>query len=308
MNQKVPVSRGNIVFTYTILVFIWATTPLAIVWSVHDLHVMWAMVIRFFIALPLAALLLLLLRVKLPVHKVALHSYIAGSFSLIGSQIFTYAATGYLSSGIIALMFGLAPIMAGLIGRFLFKQHLYSMQWLGMGIAVAGLSIICLGGNTGQQVHPVGILLMLLSVFNYALSIFWVKKVNAQVEPMAQATGSIIVSVLGCMLLLPFIWQYAPRHIPDTKSLMALFYTVIMASLVAMFCYFKLVQNIQATTLSLTNVMTPMLAILIGSVLNHEKLTVMIFVGATVLLSGLFLYFYRDIKASRELAQKIKSN
>ncbi len=273
MNQKVPVSRGNIVFTYTILVFIWATTPLAIVWSVHDLHVMWAMVIRFFIALPLAALLLLLLR-----------------------------------SGIIALMFGLAPIMAGLIGRFLFKQHLYSMQWLGMGIAVAGLSIICLGGSTGQQVHPVGILLMLLSVFNYALSIFWVKKVNAQVEPMAQATGSIIVSVLGCMLLLPFIWQYAPRHIPDTKSLMALFYTVIMASLVAMFCYFKLVQNIQATTLSLTNVMTPMLAILIGSVLNHEKLTVMIFVGATVLLSGLFLYFYRDIKASRELAQKIKSN
>jgi len=293
MNQKVPVSRGNIVFTYTILVFIWATTPLAIVWSVHDLHVMWAMVIRFFIALPLAALLLLLLRVKLPIHKVALHSYIAGSFSLIGSQIFTY---------------GLAPIMAGLIGRFLFKQHLYSMQWLGMGIAVAGLSIICLGGNTGQQVHPVGILLMLLSVFNYALSIFWVKKVNAQVEPMAQATGSIIVSVLGCMLLLPFIWQYAPSHIPDTKSLMALFYTVIMASLVAMFCYFKLVQNIQATTLSLTNVMTPMLAILIGSVLNHEKLTVMIFVGATVLLSGLFLYFYRDIKASRELAQKIKSN
>ncbi|WP_144576882.1 EamA family transporter, partial [Siminovitchia fortis] len=97
--------------------------------------------------------------------------------------IFTYAATGYLSSGIIALMFGLAPIMAGLIGRFLFKQHLYSMQWLGMGIAVAGLSIICLGGSTGQQVHPVGILLMLLSVFNYALSIFWVKKVNAQVEP-----------------------------------------------------------------------------------------------------------------------------
>ena len=48
MNQKVPVSRGNIVFTYTILVFIWATTPLAIVWSVHDLHVMWAMVIRFY--------------------------------------------------------------------------------------------------------------------------------------------------------------------------------------------------------------------------------------------------------------------
>ena len=78
---------------------------------------MWAMVIRFY-SFTTSSSLLLLLRVKLPIHKVALHSYIAGSFSLIGSQIFTYAATGYLSSGIIALMFGLAPIMAGLIGRF----------------------------------------------------------------------------------------------------------------------------------------------------------------------------------------------
>ena len=175
-----------------------------------------------------------------------------------------------------------------------------------MGIAVAGLSIICLGGSTGQQVHPVGILLMLLSVFNYALSIFWVKKVNAQVEPMAQATGSIIVSVLGCMLLLPFIWQYAPRHIPDTKSLMALFYTVIMASLVAMFCYFKLVQNIQATTLSLTNVMTPMLAILIGSVLNHEKLTVMILWVLLYCYQDFFFTFIVILRQVVNLPRKLK--
>lgn len=64
-------------------------------------------------------------KTSFPTHKQALHSYFAGSFSLIGSQIFTYAATQYLSSGMIALMFGLAPIMAGLIGRFAFGQHLF---------------------------------------------------------------------------------------------------------------------------------------------------------------------------------------
>lgn len=307
MTVQPAASGSNIIATYVVLVFIWATTPLAIVWSVHDLHVMWAMVIRFFIAFPLAALLLLILKVRFPLNKTALHSYVAGSFSLIGSQIFTYAATSYLSSGIIALMFGLAPIMAGLIGSFLFKQRLYTLQWIGMAIAVLGLGIICLGGDSSQQIQPLGIMLMLLSVFNYALSIFWVKKVNAQIEPMAQATGSILVSLLGCIVLLPFIWSYAPTHIPEGKSLLALLYTVVMASLVAMFCYFKLVQKIQATTLSLTNVMTPMLAIFIGAVFNHEKLSVMIFVGASVLIAGLLLYFYKDIQASRALAQKVKS-
>ncbi|NNH24951.1 DMT family transporter [Acinetobacter terrestris] len=299
-------SKANIVSTYALLVFIWATTPLAIVWSVSDLHLMWALVLRFFIALPLAIALLLILKVKFPTDQNSWHSYLAGSFSLMGSQIFTYIATSYLSSGIIALMFGLAPIMAGLIGRFGFKQSLSRLQWLGMLIAVAGLAIICFGGEN-QHVNPIGIGLMLLSVFTYALSIFWVKKVNANIDPVAQATGSIFVSTVAAICIVPFIWQYAPTHIPNAKSLLALLYAVVMASLIAMFCYFKLVQNIQATTLSLTTVMTPMIALFIGAVLNNESLSAMVFVGAFILLLGLFVYFYRDLQASRKLAHKIKS-
>lgn len=299
-------SQTNLALTYALLVFIWATTPLAIVWSVSDLHLMWALLLRFFIALPLAVILLLILRTPFPTHRQAVHSYIAGSFSLIGSQIFTYAATQYLSSGMIALMFGLAPIMAGLIGRFAFGQQLYKLQWLGMAIAVSGLAIICLSG-ANQHVHPFGIVLMLISVFVYSFSIFWVKKVNAQIQPMAQATGSILVSSIFASCFIPFIWQYAPTHLPEAKSLFALIYTVLMASLVAMFCYFKLIQNIQATTLSLTTVITPMLAMMIGAALNHEQLSIMVFVGAFIILSGLFLYFYKDIQANRNFAQHMKS-
>ena len=293
-------SRINLVLTYGLLVFIWATTPLAIVWSVTDLHPMWALVLRFFIALPLAVSVLLLLKVKFPIHKVALSSYVAGSLSLIGSQIFTYAATPYLSSGLIALMIGLAPIMAGLIGSFGFQQKLAGLQWLGMGTSIIGLAMICLSGSQ-KHVQPIGIVLMLMSVFAYSLSIFLVKKINADVQPMAQATGSIFVSTVLAALLLLWIWQYAPTHLPSAKSLLALAYTVVMASLIAMFCYFKLVQNLKATTLSLTTVMTPMLAILIGAYLNHEQLSAQVFVGAVVILFGLFLYFYKDLGLYRRL-------
>lgn len=213
-------SRINLVLTYGLLVFIWATTPLAIVWSVTDLDPMWALVLRFFIALPLAVSVLLLLKVKFPIHKIALSSYVAGSLSLIGSQIFTYAATPYLSSGLIALMFGLAPIMAGLIGSFGFQQKLAGLQWLGMGTSIIGLAMICLSGSQ-KHVQPIGIVLMLMSVFAYSLSIFLVKKINADVQPMAQATGSILVSTILAILLLPWIWQHAPTHFPSTKGFVA---------------------------------------------------------------------------------------
>ncbi|ENW03126.1 DMT family transporter [Acinetobacter beijerinckii] len=293
-------SRLNLMFTYGLLIFIWATTPLAIVWSVSDIYPMWALVLRFFIALPLAIAVLLILKIQFPINKIAVLSYIAGSLSLIGSQIFTYAATAFLSSGLIALMFGLAPIMAGLIGRFGFQQKLATLQWLGMGTSIIGLAMICLSGNQ-KHVQPIGIIMMLISVFAYSLSIFLVKKINAVVQPIAQATGSILVSTLLALMLLPFIWQYAPTQFPSLKSLLALIYTVVMASLIAMFCYFKLVQNLKATTLSLTTVMTPMLAILIGAYLNHEQLSAQVFVGASIILFGLFLYFYKDLQTYRRL-------
>ncbi|MDU2407906.1 MAG: EamA family transporter [Acinetobacter junii] len=293
-------SRTNLILTYGLLVFIWATTPLAIVWSVSDLHPMWALVLRFFIALPLAIVVLLILKVRFPVDKVSILSYIAGSLSLIGSQIFTYAATAYLSSGLIALMFGLAPIMAGLIGRFGFQQKLALLQWLGMAVSIIGLGLICLSDNQ-NHVQPLGIGLMIVSVFAYSLSIFLVKKINANIQAMAQATGSILVSTLIAILVVPWIWQYAPTQMPSAKSLLALFYTVIMASLIAMFCYFKLVQNLKPTTLSLTTVMTPLLAILIGAFLNDEQLSVQVFVGASIVLFGLLLYFLKDLRAYRRM-------
>ena len=289
--------KSNLMLTYVLLVFIWSTTPLAIVWSVEDLHPMWALAIRFFLALPLALGLLWLFKTRLPLDRVSLHSYLAGACSFIGSQIFTYWSTDYLSSGIIALMFGLAPLISGLIGRFVFQMQLSLNQWLGMGIALIGLSVICLG-DADQHIQPIGIVIALVGVLVYCVSMFWVKKINAPIDPMAQAAGSIGLSVVFSIGMLPFIWQYAPTAMPHAKSLFGLVYAVIMASLIAMFCYFKLVQKIKPTTLSLTTVLTPMLALLVGVLLNNEKLPLIALVGVVILLFGLVVYFAKEIKAS----------
>ena len=108
---------------------------------------------------------------------------------------FTYWSTDYLSSGIIALMFGLAPLISGLIGRFVFQMQLSLNQWLGMGIALTGLSVICLG-DADQHIQPIGIVIALVGVLVYCVSMFWVKKINAPIDPMAQAAGSIGLSVV----------------------------------------------------------------------------------------------------------------
>lgn len=290
------ISKQNAVSTYVLLVLIWASTPLAIVWSVESVPAMWAMVLRFLIALPLILLLLLIFKTPLALHKKAWLSYLAGSFSLVVSQSFTYMATAHLSSGIIALMFGLAPIIAGLIGVLWFAVRLAIWQWLGMLIALSGLVLICVMAQSTMHFNVLGILLMLMSVTTYCISIYWVKSINAQVAPLAQAAGSVLCSTLIALAIVPFIWVDLPSVVPSIKSVLALVYTAVMASVLAMLCYFKLVQNISATTLSLTTVLTPIIALIIGAIFNHEYLTLSTYLGVVIIFVGLALYFYQDIQ------------
>ena len=53
--------------------------------------------------------------------------------------------------------------------------------------------------------------------------------------------------------------------------------------------------------------MTQMIAMFLGAMLNNEKPTMSVFIGAAVLIFGLILYFYKDFKARQLLAKKIEN-
>lgn len=279
---------------YTVLVLIWAATPLAIVWSVADIHPMWVLVIRYFGATLIALCLLMLMRDPLPFDTVSLKSYVAGSLNLIGAQLFIYLAAHYLTSGLMALIFGFSPLIAGLIGHVILKTHkLIAIQWLGMAIAIAGLSYV-FADSADSKVNPIGIVLMLISMLSYISSIFWVKQINAPLKPMSQATGSLLVSALGSMLMIPFIWQDFPTQMPSQNAMMGFVFTMTMSSIVAMLCYFWLIKRLAASTVSLSNVITPVLALILGATLNSEHISVHAVWGIVVVMAGIMLYFWKE--------------
>ncbi len=62
-------------------------------------------------------------------------------------MLFTYLGAAYLPSGLISLLFGLAPLFVGLLAHGVFRtQVLRAEQWLGMGMAFGGLLLILQGG------------------------------------------------------------------------------------------------------------------------------------------------------------------
>jgi drug/metabolite transporter (DMT)-like permease len=285
-----------IISRYLLLIFIWSTTPLAVVLSIKDLHPIWALACRFTLAVPLSALCLKLLGEHLPLTKKAMRSYVAGTLSLFGAMIFTYLGAAYLPSSLISLLFGLSPLMVGVLAHSVFKTQLLRMeQWLGLLVAFLGLMIIFSHGSQGQA-QSVGIVFILLGVSCYVASVFWVKYENANLHPLAQTTGSLVLSTLAMFLVLPFYWQDKPTEMPSTVSLLALFYSVAMASVVAMFCYFYLIKKLAPATVSLTTFITPVLALLWGFWLNDERFSQFTAIGMAVIMLGMCAYFLQDIK------------
>ena len=287
-------SRWQVGSRYILLVLIWSSTPLAVVWSVQDLYPMWALTARFILAAALAYAICRVIRLPLPRHKLALQSYLAGSLSLLGAMLLTYLAAPYLASGLISLLFGFAPLVAGLMSFVWTKdQHLFGEQWLGMLIAVLGLGFICLSGESAF-VQPIGIGLIFLAVLCYVGSMFWIKSIHANLHPLVQTTGSLVVSAIGIVLLMPLFWQHLPTHLPSTLTMMAILYSVVVASVIAMLCYFDLVQRLNPSTVALTTVLTPVLALLWGVWFNHEHIGTGVVQGVVVVLLGLILYFVRE--------------
>lgn len=279
---------------YALLVLIWAATPLAIVWSVAEVHPMWVLIIRYFGASLIALALLKIMRDPLPFDAVSMKSYLAGSLNLIGAQLFIYLAANYLTSGLMALIFGLSPLIAGLIGHVILKTHkLVWLQWLGMAVAVSGLTFV-FADSAENNVNPWGVVLMIISMISYISSIFWVKQINAPLKPMSQATGSLMISAVGSLALVPFIWQHFPTQIPSTNAIIGFVFTMILSSIVAMLCYFWLIRRLAASTVSLSNVMTPVIALVLGATLNNEHISSNAFVGIVIVMFGIVMYFWKE--------------
>ena len=103
-----------------------------------------------------------------------------------------------------------------------------------------------------------------------------------------------MISAVGSLALVPFIWQHFPTQIPSTNAIIGFVFTMILSSIVAMLCYFWLIRRLAASTVSLSNVMTPIIALILGATLNNEIISSHAFAGIAVVMFGIVMYFWKE--------------
>ena len=182
---------------YLGIVLIWATTPLGIKWSGEDGGFLFGLSLRMLLGYVLCLLLLRLMHVAFPWHAQARQTYLAAGLGLFGGLLSVYWGAQFIPSGLISVLFGLSPIVIGLLlASWWLNEHSLSVgKLLGILLALGGLALIFMPQELGQRIAPQGIAAVLLAVLFHSASAVWVKRIGGSLHPMAINCGALSVAV-----------------------------------------------------------------------------------------------------------------
>ncbi|MCP4991655.1 MAG: DMT family transporter [Colwellia sp.] len=283
----------SVSIAYLAVLLIWSTTPLGIVWSSESISPSLAVLLRMLIALVLGALLIKANRINLPWHRQAVKLYTYSAAGIFGGMMCSYLAAQYLSSGIISLVFGLSPVISAVLAKYILAEpSISNIRKLSMIISLIGLAVVCSENFNLTDNGIYGVIFILLAVFFFSLSGVLVKSVSLAIHPLATTVGAL--SVATPMFLLSWLVLDGNLNIEEwqAKSIWATVYLGIFGSLIGFYAYFTVLQKLSASSVTLITLITPVIALTLGSVLNSEAVDDKLLIGAFLVILGLSIYHF----------------
>ncbi|WXT99957.1 MAG: hypothetical protein Ctma_0663 [Catillopecten margaritatus gill symbiont] len=273
------------------VVVIWSTTPLAIVWSTLGTSSNFGVAARMVIGLAICLLILLIKRQKLTTTPTALWHYLYAGLGIFVTMSLVYYSARNLPSGIISIVFGLTPIVTGVFALVLLKEAFFTInKMVGLLLGLVGLIVIFAQTLSEAKDLINGLLTVTLAMAFQAFISVKLKHINAHISALETTTGALLFSVP----LFIAIWFFNEGVIPviTLKAALSTAYLSIFGSVIGFMSYYHLIRHASVRIVGIVPLLTPVFALLLGSFLNNETLTLSQISGVILVLIGLTYYEY----------------
>ena len=266
---------------YIGVVLIWGTTPLAIQWSGEGVGYLFGVTGRMVIGLALALLVLRLMRLRLHWHRRARQTYLAAGLGIFLAMTSVYWSAQFIPSGWISVMFGLSPMVTGLMARlWLGEQGLTPPRILSLLVALAGLALMFDVGLQAGGETLLGLLGILFSVVCHSASAVWIKRLDARLHGLSVTAGGLMVAV-------PVLQGETWPQVIGGRAMGSIVYLGVVGSVLGFALYFYVLRHVETTRVALITLMTPVIALLAGQWLNGEVIDLRVWTGAALIMLGL---------------------
>ena len=225
----------------------------------------------------------------IPLYKwkyIALTS-LFGTF--IPAYLFAIAQTE-INSSVSSILNSLTPLNTLILGSIIFGLDFKRTQIFGVIVGFIGTILLIFNGalNHPNQNYWYTIFVLIASIC-YAMNVNFIKKYLSDLKPLTITVGNFLVMLFPALLVLSFTDFFSSVHFEKVQHAM-IFVAVlgIIGTGIANVLFYKLIQISSPVFATSVTYLIPVVAFFWG-LLDNEMLTPLQFIGAFIILIGVYL-------------------
>lgn len=284
---------------YLMLCLIWGMTWLVIKLGLEDAPPLWSAALRFILAAGLLYIINYFTKHRYPQgwRKKWLAAW-PGIFTFFGSYALTYMGENHISSALAAILFAVFPFFVmALMPLMIRSERVDARSLVGSLIGFVGVVVIFAEPVEMGSGVLIGMIFMILSPVCSAIGSVAVKAYlhDEPVFPMItlQMTLGAILLTVAALIFEPFSdFKFT------TMSVGAVVVLAVFGSIITFGGYYWLMKRVRLVTMSLVALITPVVAMFAGYIFLDEKLTLINYLGAALVLGGVAIV---NVKQEEEI-------
>jgi len=292
-------------FAYGLVVLIWGTTPLSVQWSAQGFSPFLAALVRVLIAFVILVGCVAVAKIKVPMNAAAYKVYAAAVLGQGVAMLLIYWSAMFLSSGLVSLIFGFSPLITGFLAWYWYREKLSLVQTIAVCAAIVGLVVVFSdslqhSANAWDVNNILALVFMLLACLFFCISNIWVRRFDEglEIHPLALTIASLVFAMPLYFAAVFLDLFYGDQDLADLhisgKAVLSTAYLAILGSVIAPYYYFIVLKKGSANLVALITVITPVIALVLGALLNAELVGYQIIVGAAIILVSLLMYQFSE--------------
>lgn len=277
-----------VILGFIVISVIWGSTWLVIKIGLESITPLFGILFRFLIAAVILGAIVKIRGEKMQFDRNAVAQYLnlaLLSFSFPFALV--YWGEQYIASGLASVLFGAYPFIVA-FGSHLYlpSEKLNVYKSVGIFFGFLGILVIFWSDLHLGMANILGMSAVLLSTVLQGASIVIVKRDDHPMSPASLSFGGMLFG-LPIMIILAFLIEDYSLLKFDARGIGSVLYLSTFGTVVTFITYYWLMKRVEVVYLSLVSFVTPILAVILGTVLLKELLSPQIFLGSSLVLAGI---------------------